>query len=305
MEIAMKTKTPTVQLGDLFSGVLPDGRYGAIRIINHIEKSFLIAVTIYLDSSIPLITDPRLQEILLQNRFRYQNESAMSWYDGKIPKDFLYIGNIPVSAHEKMLECKKYSGKLSSSCVYPVYWEWRWQHDQENFENEIQVERLKREEENKHRIQVPKEMMTDDEFWNYISMLDLQQQSEEDSVAPLITKLAKTSVGNIKKFDETLAYKLYLLDTKEHAKHIGEFGYNEENDYVSADGFLYARCAAVAKGKAFYESTLNSPRNMPKDEDFEILLSIAHDAYFKRTGKEYDYETGCSFETFENKEGWR
>lgn len=25
----------------------------------------------------------------------------------------------------------------------------------------------------------------------------------------------------------------------------------------------------------------------------------------KRTGKEYNYKTGCSFETFENKEGWR
>ncbi|WP_052380404.1 DUF4240 domain-containing protein [Paenibacillus camerounensis] len=301
----MKTKTPAVQLGDLFSVVLPDGRYGAIRILNLIDNSSLIAVTIYLDSNLPLMTDPRLQVTLLQNRFRYLNESAMSWYDGKIPKDFLFIGNIPVSDEEKMLECKKYSGKLSASCAYPVYWEWRWLHDRENYENEVQAERIKRENENKQRIQTPKQMLTDDEFWGYISLLELQQQGEEDAVAPLIAKLAKTSVGNMKKFNETLAHKLYLLDTKEHAKHIGEFGYNEENDYVSVDGFLYARCAAVAKGENFYESALSSPSKMPKDEDFEILLYIVRDAYFKKTGKEYNYDTGCSFETFENRAGWR
>ncbi|MCJ8012200.1 DUF4240 domain-containing protein [Paenibacillus sp. KQZ6P-2] len=301
----MKTKKTNAHPGDLFVVVLPDGRYGAIRIINQVDKSLLIAVTTYLEPRIPSVSDQQLQMILIQNRFSYKNESAISWYDGKIPKDFLYIGNIPVSEHEKMVECNKYSGSLSSSCAHPVYWEWRWLNDRENYENEIQAERLKREEENKHRIHVPKQMMTDVEFWTYISMLDLQQKDEEDAASPLVMKLAKTSVSNIKRFDETLAYKLYLLDTKEHAKQIGEFAYNEEEDYISADGFLYARCAAVAKGKFFYELALNSPCDMPKDEGFEILISIAHEAYVKRTGKEYYYGTGCSYESFENKEGWR
>jgi hypothetical protein len=43
---------------------------------------------------------------------------------------------------------------------------------------------------------------------------------------------------------------------------------------------------------------------MPKDLEFEYLLSIAPKAYKKKTGEDFEYITGCSYETFSNKDGW-
>jgi len=44
---------------------------------------------------------------------------------------------------------------------------------------------------------------------------------------------------------------------------------------------------------------------MVKDTEFEILLSLSSEAYYIKKGKEFDYESGCSYETFSNKEGWQ
>ena len=43
---------------------------------------------------------------------------------------------------------------------------------------------------------------------------------------------------------------------------------------------------------------------MPKDTDFEAVLSIAAQAYREKTGTEPDFETPVSFETFSNEAGW-
>lgn len=114
------------------------------------------------------------------------------------------------------------------------------------------------------------------------------------------------SVKDIKEFEEALSYKLYLLDTKEHAKNIGEYSYDEETqDYFSADLFLYFRCSVITEGKECFELTIKNPQNMPKDNSFEPLLSLASEAYQRRTGKEFEYLTGCDYETFSNDAGWK
>ena len=43
---------------------------------------------------------------------------------------------------------------------------------------------------------------------------------------------------------------------------------------------------------------------MPKDLEFEALLSLAPNAYELKTGKDFEYGTGCSYETFSNVAGW-
>ncbi|PWA11241.1 hypothetical protein DCC39_09470 [Pueribacillus theae] len=147
--------------------------------------------------------------------------------------------------------------------------------------------------------------MEDDSFWSIISLLNFNAECEEEIIEPAVDQLAKKSVRDIKQFEEALAYKLYLLDTKEHAKNIGKYSYDEKQNYFSADLFLYFRCSVLAKGKEFFESTLVNPKNMPKDGPFEPLLSIASDAYKRRTGKEFEYITGCDYESFSNVEGWK
>ena len=45
---------------------------------------------------------------------------------------------------------------------------------------------------------------------------------------------------------------------------------------------------------------------MPKEADFEALLTLAADAYDRKTGLEWDEldETEVSYETFSNQAGW-
>lgn len=293
----------TAAIGDIYAVILPNGEFGAIRILDKIDNSYLLATTPYIGTEIPSIENEILKEVLIQNRFFYDNDRALVWVDGKVPKDVIYIGNIPLSKKERKIKCHSFHEKWDNSTGIEAFLEWRWENDRENFEREI------REEEERYKkfntIQKPKKMMEDDSFWSIISLLNFNAECEEEIIEPAVDQLAKKSVRDIKQFEEALAYKLYLLDTKEHAKNIGEYSYDEKQNYFSADLFLYFRCSVIAKGKEFFESTLVNPKNMPKDDPFEPLLSIASDAYKRRTGKEFEYITGCDYESFSNVEGWK
>ncbi|MBI5534806.1 MAG: DUF4240 domain-containing protein [Deltaproteobacteria bacterium] len=147
--------------------------------------------------------------------------------------------------------------------------------------------------------------MPDDEFWALIDQLDWSREGDDDAVLePVVRALAKRTVVDIKAFAETLAHKLFQLDTCAHAKEIGEDAWKDEDAFFSVDTFLYARCAVVANGREVYERALAAPEEMPKDVEFEALLYLAGSAYERRTGKELDYSTGCDFETFSNRKGW-
>ena len=297
-----KSKNP-VSIGDVFAVSLPDGRYGAIRVADQIDNSYLIITTPYLRTEIPSIENELLGDILLQNRFFYNNDKALIWVEGKKPKEVVYIGNIPLSSK---IICSSFGGKWDNSVGIEVFLEWRWEYDRENFEKEIQEEEKRINEEYK-KSQKPKKMMKDETFWSIISLLNFNDENDEEEILePAVHTLAKMSVKDIKEFEEALSYKLYLLDTKEHAKNIGEYSYDEETqDYFSADLFLYFRCSVIAEGKECFELTIKNPQNMPKDNSFEPLLSLASEAYTRRTGKEFEYTTGCDYESFSNVGGWK
>ncbi|MBD7937123.1 DUF4240 domain-containing protein [Cytobacillus sp. Sa5YUA1] len=297
-----KSKNP-VSIGDVFAVSLPDGRYGAIRVADQIDNSYLIITTPYLGTEIPSIENELLGDILLQNRFFYNNDKALIWVEGKKPNEVVYIGNIPVSGK---IICSSFGGKWDKSVGIAVFLEWLWEYDRENFEKEIQEEEKRINVEYK-KSQEPKKMMKDETFWTIISLLNFNDENDEEEILePAVHTLAKMSVKDIKEFEEALAYKLYLLDTKEHAKNIGEYSYDEENqNYFSPDLFLYFRCSVITEGKEFFEITIKNPQNMSQDNSFEPLLSLASEAYTRRTGKEFEYITGCDIESFSNIEGWR
>ena len=61
----------------------------------------------------------------------------------------------------------------------------------------------------------------------------------------------------------------------------------------------------VANGREFFDKVLHEPSLMPKDMEFEALLSVARDAYSIKTGgDDLEHVPKCSYETFSNKEGW-
>lgn len=151
----------------------------------------------------------------------------------------------------------------------------------------------------------PKQMLSDNTFWEIINSINWSSEDDEERMRPVLERLSKLEENEIKQFQENLSHKLYLLDTKEHARNIGEFSYKDDETHFSNDFFLYVRCCVVANGKKFYDLVLKDPRQMPKDVDFEPLLYIAEEAYEQKMNEELNYATGCSYETYSNTDGWK
>ncbi len=140
--------------------------------------------------------------------------------------------------------------------------------------------------------------ITKSEFWHLLKLANARAGDSPKAVDPLVESLSSCSKANIREFDEMLAEELYRLDRRDLAAHAGDVG-------KSNDGFLYARCFVVSKGRATVESVLADPSKMPKDRTFESLLYAATRAYSRRTGHETEWSTHFSSETGSNSRGWR
>jgi len=166
----------------------------------------------------------------------------------------------------------------------------------DNFGKTAQVEI--RVEETKHG----EGLFSETQFWGVINLLDWAKKDRSEIVAPAVSGLSRMPIASIYLFEDMLSEKLYQLDTRQHAE-----GYlqKQEDNYLSADDFLYVRCAVVAEGKAYYEEILNNPSAMPAEIDFEHLLSLADDAYKLKTNREFNYFPIFNYETQSNIEGWK
>jgi hypothetical protein len=284
---------------------MPNGMFAAVRVLRIEANSSLVSTSQYFGHELPSLDEPLLFKSVMQKRFFCSGIPARMWLSGKPPKCFQFVGNVPATKEESSRECLSYGGKWTATSGNESYLEWRWIHDRPAFEEEVR----KQQEifERRRRLpQMPKKMMSEEEFWEVISLLDWKQQGNDDKVlAPAIKALASKSKIAIRQFAERFAFVLYQLDTKAHASDMGKYSYDPNSDYVSADGFLYARCVVVANGREFYEAVLKDPSKMPKDMEFESLLRLASASHELKTGQELEYSTGCSFETFSNTDGWR
>ncbi|MEM6321093.1 MAG: DUF4240 domain-containing protein [Bacteroidota bacterium] len=141
-------------------------------------------------------------------------------------------------------------------------------------------------------------------FWDIIHQLNWSKKDNDEAIlSPAVSKLADYPLRTIFQFQDLLSKKLYLLDQKKYAKHIGEDAW-QESKYFSVDQFLYARCCVVANGKEAFEIVLANPSMMPKNLTFEPLLHLAADAYKMKVGKRFNYVHMYNYETYSNQEGW-
>lgn len=147
--------------------------------------------------------------------------------------------------------------------------------------------------------------MNEDIFWEIISSFNWKKLGDDDAVLrPALKRLISMTVEDIQQFAEILAEKLYNLDGLSYASNIGDDSYKNEDDFFSTDNFLYARCVVVANGKEYYEYVLADPTQMPKDCEFEAILSLSYDAYNKKMNTDIILDTKFCFETFSNIEAW-
>ena len=148
--------------------------------------------------------------------------------------------------------------------------------------------------------------MDEDTFWKLIERPDWRwaDEDEERVLEPLVEALVALGEDAAVSFEESLAEKLHRLDTREHARRIGEGSYIDDDEPFPVDGFLYASCLAVARGREACKAALADPDRMPRDEEFEALLYAASEANERLTGREFDYDAALSYETFSNRAGW-
>ena len=146
--------------------------------------------------------------------------------------------------------------------------------------------------------------MTEEVFWDIIGMLDWEKEGDDDAVLePAINFLSDFPIPEISRFQDLLSEKLHQLDGEQYARHIGESAYGGHRHF-SADGFLYARCCAVANGRLFYQHVIGHSEDMPKDLEFEALLRLADSACVKKTGKHLEHIPAFNYETGFNSQGW-
>lgn len=301
-----KSQRHTPAVGDVYAVRLPDGRFGAMRILAIDGKRTLASTQSHLSTEPPTPDDASAFEPVTQVRFSCRGTPDITWYSGKLPEHLAFAFGSQLQCWETPPWCGAY-GFWSHASGIAAYQEWRWVHDRPAFEAEVnaQIEEQSAKMQQRLRAMKPKRMLPEARFRALIASLDWSRAGDDDAVlAPLRAALAALPKPDIRGFQERLAWCLYQLDTREHARHVGDGSWTSDDAFFSVDGFLYARCCAVANGQAFYEAALADPARMPEDLEFEALLYVASEAWEDKTGGEFDHETGCSFETFSNLEGW-
>jgi hypothetical protein len=147
--------------------------------------------------------------------------------------------------------------------------------------------------------------LNEEKFWEILGLLDWQKSGDDAGVTePAVEALAQMSVEQICGFAERLAQMLYLLDGEAYASQIGTDSYKGAKGNFSKNWFLYVRCCVLATGRDFYQEVLLNPEQMPKDMEFQALLSIASKAYKRKTSQRFNYVTKYNYETFSNKQLW-
>lgn len=149
-----------------------------------------------------------------------------------------------------------------------------------------------------HDVPNTAEVMSEQEFWELIAILDWSKSNNSQIIEPVMEVLSRMPVAKIYQFYDILSEKLWQLDTDLYADTMMR---DNKDGYFSADEFLYARCCVIANGKDAYESVLIEPAKFPTDLTFETLLYVAGRAYERKTGKKFISIPAYNFETGSNK----
>lgn len=128
------------------------------------------------------------------------------------------------------------------------------------------------------------------DFWNLIESSKSKTDDLDKQIKILIKTLSKHSEADIIEF-ENIFQELYV---NSYHSDLGAAAYMVIGG-CSDDGFDYFRGWLIAQGKEVYSKTLKKPEYLAKivkiEERrlirYEEMLSVAGDAYFKKTGVNY------------------
>ncbi len=150
-------------------------------------------------------------------------------------------------------------------------------------------------------------------FWQLIDLIGGEPAvavcaTFDDGCERLTDALAAGPVEEIVGFGERFAEALYRLDREEYGTRpaVDPDDPDAEPVPLSDDGFLYARAAVVAAGRAAYERVLADPALFTAHSfrSGESLLYVHEEAYEAATGEEWDHDTRYDYESCSNRAGW-
>lgn len=279
----MAKKIPKPKSGDVWATQFPNGYWCAVVVLNSDRTSYVVYTSAYYDLEPPRIDDARLKEFYYEDDYYSDGKrESIYWVSGKPDDSYHLVGEIDLEEKSEITESNWYYGVWKG--LKPQQLMWEMDPSTKVFPEEVKSKAPE------HHV----DELSDDVFWNFIELIDLKKKN---SMRALIKALKESSVETIYSFEETLSHKLYKLDTPEHA--------GQSEDYLSPDVFLYARCAVIAQGRSFYETTLKNALPIDLDGDAEELLEVAGEAYEKKTKDFFDFVSTYDYETFSNKEAWQ
>jgi len=145
--------------------------------------------------------------------------------------------------------------------------------------------------------------MDEELFWEILDSFNWKKSGNNEAVMlPAVKRLAALLLEDIFAFDDILAEKLYQLDGKKYATACYP---GQDVNRISGDGFLYDRCSVLTNGRQFYEDVVSVPENWPVGFEFESLIYLPQQAYYRKTKDEdYPHTSSLSIETCSNEAGW-
>ena len=149
-------------------------------------------------------------------------------------------------------------------------------------------------------------VMDEDRFWTLVA--ELAGNADDRGCHRLYLALRREEPEDVLAFQDRLREVLFRLDLRSLAKQrwrdVSQPRWSPRLPLVSADGFLYARCAVVAAGHETFEAVLGDHRTFRGAWDLgaERLLYVAEEAYEGSAGRswpderavQYDDETGAN-----------
>ncbi len=152
--------------------------------------------------------------------------------------------------------------------------------------------------------------MDEAQFWEIIGLAG--GSADESAMHRIRVRLRVLAEDDILSFDDRLAEVLRRLDeyriAKQRWRDVSEPRWLPRIPGISADGFLYARCAAVLQGPEVVAAIIEVPRRFKArwDTAAESLLFVGSEAWEAATGRAYTHETSINYETGTNPHGgWR
>src|SRR5690348_4822346 len=96
-------------------------KYGAVKVMNIIDRSYLLGITNYIGEQRPTIANQNVRQILItKSLLNEKEEPTFKWVDGRLPEELIYIGNIPLVQEELGIESNVYGGIWSKECGMDV-----------------------------------------------------------------------------------------------------------------------------------------------------------------------------------------